>query len=387
MKVLVTGATGFIGNNVVKELIAQKHEVIASSVNKDKAAAMEWVDAVTYIPFNLESFDNTVDYYSFFKKPDLLIHLAWEGLPNYKSSFHEEINLPRHYAFLRNLISHGLSDLTITGTCFEYGMQEGCLTETMETKPANPYGRAKDTLRRKLEDLISEFNFSLKWVRLFYMYGKGQNPNSLLSQLDNALINGDERFNMSGGQQIRDYLPVEVVAANIVKISTQTKIQGVINNCSGNPVTVQSFVENYLKRINKNIILNLGYYPYSDLEPMNFWGDSTKLKQVLIMSNPIQEFNKEREDRIESFGEDAALLRAATDFNIESNKKQYSYNFSWMGRPIIQYPQDMIAMQELIWEIKPDLIIETGIAHGGSLIYYASLLELIGNGEVLGIDI
>ncbi len=105
------------------------------------------------------------------------------------------------------------------------------------------------------------------------------------------------------------------------------------------------------------------------------------------MSNPIQEFIKEREERIESFGEDAALLRAATDFNIESNKKQYSYNFSWMGRPIIQYPQDMIAMHELIWEIKPDLIIETGIAHGGSLIYYASLLELIGHGEVLGIDI
>lgn len=66
---------------------------------------------------------------------------------------------------------------------------------------------------------------------------------------------------------------------------------------------------------------------------------------------------------------------------------KYSYNFSWLGRPIIQYPQDMIAMQEIIWDVKPDIIIETGIAHGGSLIYYASLLELIGHGEVLGIDI
>ncbi len=75
------------------------------------------------------------------------------------------------------------------------------------------------------------------------------------------------------------------------------------------------------------------------------------------------------------------------DWILESARKRYTYNFSWLGRPIIQYPQDMIAMQELIWSIKPDLIIETGIAHGGSLIYYASLLELIGQGEVLGIDI
>src|SRR5437762_397236 len=105
------------------------------------------------------------------------------------------------------------------------------------------------------------------------------------------------------------------------------------------------------------------------------------------MTDPIETFIEERKDRIRQNESNAALQKAAQDFNLESNKAQYSYNFSWMGRPIIQYPQDMIAMQEIIWEVKPDLIIETGIAHGGSLIYYASLLELIGNGEVLGIDI
>jgi cephalosporin hydroxylase len=105
------------------------------------------------------------------------------------------------------------------------------------------------------------------------------------------------------------------------------------------------------------------------------------------MSNPIQAFNEERNQRIERNGNNEALQKAASAFNVESNKAQYSYNFSWMGRPIIQYPQDMIAMQEIIWQLKPDLIIETGIAHGGSLVYYASLLELIGKGEILGIDI
>lgn len=105
------------------------------------------------------------------------------------------------------------------------------------------------------------------------------------------------------------------------------------------------------------------------------------------MKDPIQEFEEEKIQLIKENGENAVLKAAANAFNVESNKAKYSYNFTWMGRPIIQYPQDMIAMQELIWEIKPDLIIETGIAHGGSLIYYASLLELIGKGEVLGIDI
>lgn len=105
------------------------------------------------------------------------------------------------------------------------------------------------------------------------------------------------------------------------------------------------------------------------------------------MSDPIQAFRNETNERIRANGANPALQQAAKVFNTESNRSQYSYNFSWMGRPIIQYPQDMIVMQELIWEIKPDLIVETGIAHGGSLIYYASILELMGHGEVLGIDI
>lgn len=104
-------------------------------------------------------------------------------------------------------------------------------------------------------------------------------------------------------------------------------------------------------------------------------------------------FDKEVKERIDSMGRDESLKSTAQAFMQASVSPKYSYNFSWMGRPIIQYPQDMIAMQEIIWEVKPDLIIETGIAHGGSLIFSASMLELIAacdgieGGEVLGIDI
>lgn len=103
--------------------------------------------------------------------------------------------------------------------------------------------------------------------------------------------------------------------------------------------------------------------------------------------NPLEKFKEECNKRVQSQGENEVLAQASKEFTEATIRSGYSYNFTWMGRPIIQYPQDMIAMQEIIWSVKPDLIIETGIAHGGSLIYYASILELIGNGEVLGIDI
>ncbi len=104
--------------------------------------------------------------------------------------------------------------------------------------------------------------------------------------------------------------------------------------------------------------------------------------------DPIELFNLEKKLNIENQGKDPQINALAKNLIVEMNKNQYSYNFSWMGRPIIAYPQDMIAMQEIIWEVKPDLIIETGVAHGGSIVYYASILEMIGgDGIVLGIDI
>lgn len=103
-------------------------------------------------------------------------------------------------------------------------------------------------------------------------------------------------------------------------------------------------------------------------------------------NNVHQAFEAECKAEIDAQGQNETLKGLARDFFNESARHKYSYHFSWMGRPIIQLPQDMMAMQELIWNIKPDLVIECGIAHGGSIIYYASLLELQGHGEVLGID-
>jgi nucleoside-diphosphate-sugar epimerase len=280
-RVLVTGATGFIGNHVIAKLLDQGIEVIATSSDYRKAQNFSWFSKVEYCPLNLKDFHPSVNYYEFFHRPDKIIHLAWEGLPNYKSLFHFEENLPAHYYFLKNLVQNGLTDITVTGTCFEYGMQEGCLNETYDTKPVTAYGLAKDTLRKFLQELQKQIPFYLKWPRLFYLYGSGQHPNSILPQLEKALEKGDQHFNMSGGRQLRDYLDVEKAASYLVQISLQTATTGVINCSSGSPVSVLQLVEDYLKKQNKKIHLNTGYYPYPDYEPMEFWGDNSILIKTI----------------------------------------------------------------------------------------------------------
>lgn len=104
--------------------------------------------------------------------------------------------------------------------------------------------------------------------------------------------------------------------------------------------------------------------------------------------DPEAEFRREVERQVRALGEDQALHRSSIDWIVDSSKHRYTYNFRWLGRPIIQFPQDMIALQEIIWDYRPDVIVETGIAHGGSLVFHASMLELIGGeGRVIGIDI
>ena len=281
MKILITGATGFIGNYVIRELLKyNNHKIVATSIEtKEEVNNLDWIEFVEYINYDINIAKENL--FEFFKEPNLLIHLAWQGLPNYKELFHFERNLPSNYNFIKNLILNGLKNISVIGTCLEYGLMEDCLSENIQTNPITPYSLAKDTLRKFLEQLNKKHEFYFKWIRLFYMYGKGQNPKSIIPQLDKALDNNEKVFNMSGGVQLRDYLPVVKVAEYIVRISLQTNLLGIVNCCSGEPISIKCLVENHMKKRNKQIKLNLGYYPYPDYVPMDFWGDNTKLQRIL----------------------------------------------------------------------------------------------------------
>ena len=270
MKVVVTGASGFVGQHVVPELLRKGHAVTAIGRHEIKARNFDWFGHVRFIECDIHQ--PIINPYEYFGRPEAIIHLAWPGLPNFSSLFHFENNLPADYRFLKTIIESGTHQVLVTGTCLEYGMQSGELTESKPTRPTVPYGLAKDTLNKFLKLLKIKTPFKLQWCRLFYMYGTGQNPKSLLSQLDHAIDNGSSSFNMSCGEQLRDYLPVQVVAHRLVNVLEHSDFDGEINICSGKPISVRDLVEHHLYSRGKEIKLNLGYYPYPDYEPMEFWG-------------------------------------------------------------------------------------------------------------------
>jgi dTDP-6-deoxy-L-talose 4-dehydrogenase (NAD+) len=267
-QVIVSGATGFVGRHLVPELLNRGYDVVAIARDEGRARGLAWFGKVRFISldFHLETLDFSPEAGA------ALVHLAWPGLPNYRGLFHFEENLPSGYNFVKRLVKAGVSKVLVAGTCFEYGMQNGRLSPSSETRPSNPYGLAKDMLRKQLEALRAESPFVLQWARLFYMYGEGQNPRSVLAQLDAAIACGDTCFNMSGGEQLRDYLPVETVALQLAE-RLESGSAGTFNVCSGQPVSIRRLVEQRIAEVGARMSLNLGHYPYPDYEPMAFWGE------------------------------------------------------------------------------------------------------------------
>ena len=273
MKIAVIGANGFVGRHVLAELTKRSIEFVAVDLCPPKEGSFSeipWVQLDIHRPS-----EKVFDYIG---RPDACIHLAWGGLPNYKSLHHFEKELPGQYRFLSALVREGLSSLVVSGTCFEYGMKTGALLEDAETHASNPYGFAKNALCRQLQFLRVNTPFAFTWARLFYIYGEGQSSNSLWPQLKQAVQRGDAVFPMSGGEQVRDYLPIETVAERLVSLAVAKAETGIVNICSGKPIKVRELVEGWIAKNGWKIKLDLGRYPYPDYEPIEFWGDSAKYK-------------------------------------------------------------------------------------------------------------
>lgn len=278
MKVAVTGASGFVGRHVLR--------VLARTEGVDGVVATSTGEAGEWLPAGMQHVRLDVaapgpDFFARLGRPDVVMHLAWKDVRNYLTLDHFETQLGQHYKFLRSLISDGLPALLCAGTCFEYGMQSGELPESLVTNPSNSYGFAKDALRRKLEFLKAQCGFQLTWARLFYSYGEGQTAGSLYGQFLAAVADQSPIFRMSGGEQLRDYLPIHDVAQLLVDLACAAPDAGVVNVCAGKPTSVRDLVAGWRDSACSPIALGLGHYPYAAHEPMEFWGSNAKLTRLL----------------------------------------------------------------------------------------------------------
>lgn len=278
MRVAVTGASGFVGRHVVSALLERDDEVVAISRHPDATND----DAVTPIAFDITDAGGlTLEQLG---NPDALVHLAWGGLPNYRSAHHLERELRIHSSFLQSCIQSGINRILVAGTCLEYGLQSGELSESMSCKPVTTYAQAKCALHEYLLELAQRHSFELCWLRMFYLYGDGQFPTSLYSQLKSALETGKKSFDMSAGDQVRDFIDVDVAARQIAALTHINAAQGVMNICSGDPIRVVDKVREWLSDWRADITLNLSVYPYPDYEPHSFWGNPNRLKGILESS-------------------------------------------------------------------------------------------------------
>ena len=276
MKVAVTGANGYIGSHVVNELLKRGHTVIAADMadnNINKQATVV-----------LANIFETSDVFQLLGCPDAVIHMAWRNGFNHNNDSHI-IDLPKHWAFTKQLIDTGCKSLTVMGTMHEIGYHIGEINENTPCNPMSLYGISKNSLRQMLLTYTADKDISLKWLRAFYVTGDDTKNKSIFAKILEMAAAGQKTFPFTTGVDQYDFTDINTLSQYIAAAATQNNTSGIINVCSGNPIALKDKVEEFIKNNKLDIRPEYGAFPSRKYDSPCTYGNTDKINKIMQADN------------------------------------------------------------------------------------------------------
>ena len=272
-RILITGANGYIGAHVVQAVLNCGYEAVACDVRFDRVP-----EEATRLELNI--FDPEAKVYELAGKPDVLIHLAWRNGFQHNADSHMK-DLPLHIQFLQNMIDAGIPAISVMGSMHEVGYWEGAITADSPTNPQSMYGISKNALRQAAQLMVKGKDTRLCWLRGYYIFGDDDRSNSVLGKILNADRNGQEWFPFTSGKNLYDFISVQELARQIVAASIQEKYTGIINCCSGEPISLSDMAQKFIREQGLKIKLQYGAFPNRPYDSPGVWGDATVIRDIL----------------------------------------------------------------------------------------------------------
>lgn len=272
MKILVTGANGYLGTGIVKKLLDDDCEVIATDfvTNRcDERAIRKECDL-----FEIE------DPYKYFEEPEIVLHLAWQDGFVHSSERHIA-NIPNHHAFLKKLFESDVRKIAVMGSMHEVGFYEGSIDENSPCNPMSLYGIAKNAVRQDAEYLAKIHNKKLQWLRGYYIVENTSYGSSIFSKIVQAVEDKKKEFPFTMGLNQFDFIDYKDFCMQVAAAVEQDKIDGIINICTGRPEKLVDRVERFIKENGFEILLRYGAFPDRPYDSKAVWGNDEKIKQIM----------------------------------------------------------------------------------------------------------
>lgn len=272
--VLITGASGYIGSHVTRALAKNGVRVIALDQRKgEELEGVQWVVANLFSDeFALSDYVDAV--------PDVCLHMAWRNGFDHNNESHM-LDLSGHYRFLLKMMDLGVRQIAVMGSMHEVGYWEGAIAEDTPCNPQSLYGISKDSLRRAFLLEAARKGVVAQWLRGFYIYGDDEGSQSIFGKIVRAAKAGETHFPFTSGKNKYDFLSVQELSEQIAACVLQDEVAGIINCCSGKPLSLGEMIERFIADHGLNITLDYGKYPDRPYDSPGVWGDATKIDKVL----------------------------------------------------------------------------------------------------------